>query len=98
MSLGHGGCWRDVHSCSRMPGSLVAPLMRLSALKEQVFNVQHPSGVTPISLEAHGVGADGFPIFKTLSFVRTAKFLFKRDLFVLEDLDITWERGAINGH
>lgn len=85
-------------ACSRMSGSLVAQLMKPSALNEGVFNVQHPSGVLPISIETHGVGTDGLPVFKTLSFVRTARYLFKGDLYIPEDLDIAWERGATNGH
>ncbi|KAF2172212.1 hypothetical protein M409DRAFT_62969 [Zasmidium cellare ATCC 36951] len=64
-------------ACSRMPGSLVAQLMSQSALKDKVFNVQHPSGVLPISIDTEGSGDDGMPIFKTLSFVRTARYLFK---------------------
>ncbi|KAK4508129.1 hypothetical protein PRZ48_001867 [Zasmidium cellare] len=85
-------------ACSRMPGSLVAQLMRKTALEDKVFNVQHPSGVLPISIDTDGVGDDGLPIFKTLSFVRTARYLFKGELFVPEDLDVSWDREGANGH
>lgn len=85
-------------ACSRMPGSLVTQLMTSSALKEQVFNVQHPSSVLPVLIETHGIGADGLPISKTLSFIRTARYIIKGDIFVPDDLDMTWERGATTGH
>lgn len=84
-------------ACSRMPGSLVAQLMSKSALNEKLFNVQHPSGVLPISIDTDGDGDNGLPLFKTLSFVRTARYLFKGELFVPEDLDVSWERRESNG-
>lgn len=85
-------------ACSRVPGSLVAQLMRSRALEDKVFNVQHPSGILPISIDTDGLGDDGLPVFKTLSFVRTARYLFKGELFVPQDLDVSWARNGVNGH
>jgi 2-methylaconitate cis-trans-isomerase PrpF len=76
-------------ACSRMPGSLVAQMMRPNALDDKVFNVHHPSGVLPISLEVDGTASDGLPTFRTLSFVRTARFLFRGELYVPEDLELS---------
>ncbi|EGP88548.1 unnamed protein product [Zymoseptoria tritici ST99CH_1E4] len=76
-------------ACSRIPGSLVAELTRPSAVHEKEFNVHHPSGILPISLEVGETGSDGLPTFKTLSFVRTARFLFKGELYIPDDLELS---------
>jgi 2-methylaconitate cis-trans-isomerase PrpF len=72
-----------------MPGSLVATMMNNTALDDKVFNVHHPSGVLPISLAVGETGEDGLPTFETLSFVRTARYLFKGELYVPEDLELS---------
>ena len=78
-------------ACSRVPGSLVAQIMKTGAEKDGVFNVRHPSGVLPITIEvAAEKGEDGWPTFETLSFVRTARYLMKGEVIVPEDLNIEW--------
>lgn len=79
-------------ACSRMKGSLVSQLMREGSTSSGVFNVHHPSGILPITIETDksGEGVDGLPTFTTLSFVRTARYLFQGDLSIPEDLDLDW--------
>lgn len=84
-------------ACSRIEGSLVASLMSATALKQTVFNVQHPSGVLPISIEEDRRDHEGLPTFKTLSFVRTARYLFKGELFIPEDFELSGNDNSING-
>ena len=76
-------------ACSRVAGSLVASIMGPSALEDNEFRVQHPSGILPISIETGEDAERGLPTFKTLSFVRTARYLFKGDLYIPEDLDLS---------
>lgn len=85
-------------ACSRIEGSLVANLMDTTALKEKVFNVQHPSGILPISIEDGSKDSNGLPTFKTLSFVRTARYLFKGELFIPEDLQLSDQDDRVNSH
>ncbi|KAF7186331.1 3-methylitaconate isomerase [Pseudocercospora fuligena] len=77
-------------AASRIKGSLVADIMKPKALKEGVFNVQHPSGILPITISTGPSDDEDLPTFETLSFVRTARYLMKGELFVPEDLDVSF--------
>ncbi|CAK4031672.1 2-methyl-aconitate isomerase [Lecanosticta acicola] len=85
-------------ACSRVRGSLVAAIMRPEALEKNVFHVHHPSGILPISIETGAPDEKGFPTFETLSFVRTARYLFKGDLFVPDDFDVSYNSDETHAH
>ncbi|CAK1354660.1 uncharacterized protein RHO25_001561 [Cercospora beticola] len=73
-------------ACSRVPGSLVAKIMREGAENDGIFNVKHPGGVLPITIATREGLGDGDPAFETLSFGRTARYLFRGEVFVPDDL------------
>lgn len=77
-------------ACSRLSSSLVHNLLGPTPLQSPVFNIQHPSGIIPISLETDSsMMKDGLPNFKTLSFIRTARYIFQGSLFIPDDLDLS---------
>ncbi|KAM3416042.1 hypothetical protein BST61_g9528 [Cercospora zeina] len=76
-------------ACSRVPGSLVARMMKKGAENDGIFGVKHPGGVLPITIATReGHSGDGEPTFETLSFGRTARYLFRGEVFVPDDLQM----------
>lgn len=76
-------------ACSRARWTLVHNMLDLVDIKSKIVNIQHPSGILPISVEQHPTtGIENEPSFKTLSFVRTARYIFQGSLFIPDDLNI----------
>ena len=77
--------------CSRIEGTVVEQLAK-TGIEKGVFNIRHPGGVMPVAVEnkkaEEAVG--GAPEFKTLSFVRTARRIFKGNLDIPETMWDDW--------
>ena len=71
-------------ACSRAPGTLVHDMSRPADAKSNIMNIQHPSGILPISVDHHlpSTGTENEPSFNTLSLVRTARYIVQGALFL----------------
>lgn len=86
-------------ACSRVSGSIVQSVMNPKAIKADSLQIHHPSGILPISVTIEPDRDAHVPTFRTLSFVRTARYLFQGDLMVPEDLPDIWSGAELNnGH
>jgi 2-methylaconitate cis-trans-isomerase PrpF/2-methylcitrate dehydratase PrpD len=86
-------------ACSRVFGSVVHSVMGLKHIKADSLQIQHPSGILPVSVATESTKDESVPTFKSLSFVRTARYIFKGELMVPEDLPNVWSEPALtNGH
>jgi hypothetical protein len=86
-------------ACSRLPGSVVESVIDPEHLKADSLQIQHPSGILPVSVTTESSGEESVPTFKSLSFVRTARYIFQGDIMVPEDLPNVWSEPAhFNGH
>ena len=74
--------------------------MAADDLQKDSLQIQHPSGILPVSVSTEGNDNAGLPVFKTLSFVRTARYIFQGNLMVPEDLPDVWggEGIELNGY
>lgn len=74
-------------ACSRIPGTIVNQMLRPGTEKENVLNIQHPSGFLPAAVTLQNAPGDGHvPDFKTLSFVRTARRILKGEIDVPDNV------------
>lgn len=74
-------------ACSRIPGTIVNQMLRPGTEKENVLNIQHPSGIMPAAVTLKNAPTGGqVPDFKTLSFVRTARRILKGDIDVPDNV------------
>lgn len=72
-------------ACGKIRNSVVNNTMDVAAQTTTTFKIQHPAGILPISVETEYSNDSGLPSFKTLSFVRTSRYLFKGEIFIPED-------------
>ena len=89
-------------ACSRIPGTIVHQMLGKDGLEKKFLDVRHPGGIMPVAVEVKTTKEDGeVPDFETLSFVRTARRLFKGELDVPEDMWAEWmdwkTRSSTNG-
>lgn len=89
---GSGGCASA--ACSRIPGSVIHRLTEPKQRNSDVFNVQHPTGLMPVSVITESAENEALPVFKTLSFIRTSRHIFKGELFIPEDFQDRWRPCA----
>ena len=86
-------------ACSRISGSVVQSVMAAKDLQIDSLQIQHPSGILPVSVSTEGNDDAGLPVFKSLSFVRTARYIFQENLMVPEDLpNVFGNSTAIDGN
>ena len=86
-------------ACSRVVGSVVQSVMDPKHMKADSLQIQHPSGILPVSVTGDSTRDEDVPTFKSLSFVRTARYIFQGELMVPEDLPNVWSEPALtNGH
>ena len=86
-------------ACSRVSGSIVQTVMSAKHLKTDSLQIEHPSGILPVTVSTEPSNNENVPAFKSLSFVRTARYIFKGDLIVPQDLPNVWAApGMANGH
>lgn len=70
-------------ACSRAQWTVVYDMINPMDFKSKMLNIQHPSGILPISVhQNYCTGTDNEPIFGALSFVRTARYIFQGSLFI----------------
>lgn len=73
-------------ACSQIPGTLVKSMANpLDAPNESEFDVLHPLGQIPVTVKVRSGSGTELPEFEALSFVRTARYIAKGELFVPED-------------
>ena len=86
-------------ACSRVSGSILQTVMSVKHVKADALQIQHPSGILPVTVSTEPSNDGIVPTFKSLSFVRTARYIFKGDIMVPEDLPDVWTKPAlVNGH
>lgn len=74
-------------ACSRIPGTIVNQMLRSGTEKENVLNIQHPSGIMPAAVTLKNTPVEGqTPEFATLSFVRTARRILKGEIDIPDDV------------
>ncbi|KAK5065029.1 hypothetical protein LTR84_000864 [Exophiala bonariae] len=83
-------------ACAKISDSIVGRLLDTKGTKTTTFKIQHPGGILPISVEAEYSHDSGLPTFRTLSFVRTSRYLFKGDVFIPEDFRQKYDSFSIN--
>lgn len=82
---GTGACC--IGACSRVQGSIANQAMRPSALSANVLQINHPLGVMPVWVEtAESEIGRMEGVFKTLSFVRTARRIMEGMAYVPEEV------------
>ena len=95
---GTGGVYTA--ACSRIPGSVIHSVLSADGLEKDSLQIRHPSGILPISVTTEDkIHPRDLPTFKSLRFVRTARYIFKGELMVPRDLpDIFSDATHTNGH
>ena len=73
-------------ACSRIGGSIVNQMLRSGTADEPALNIQHPCGFMPAAVVCKKTGDGVVPDFETLSFIRTARRMFKGELDVPDDM------------
>ncbi|SPO07051.1 uncharacterized protein DNG_09745 [Cephalotrichum gorgonifer] len=76
-------------ACSRVPGSVVHKLMDEDTLADPTFKICHALGIMPVTVileQTAGVKYFVEPVFRTLSFVRTARRIMTGSLHIPEGL------------
>lgn len=81
-------------ACAKVKDSIVSRLLDEKAKATTTFKIQHPAGILPISVEAEYSHDNALPSFRTLSFVRTSRYLFKGDVFIAEDFRQKYYSGS----
>lgn len=90
-----------VAACSRIQGSIANQQLRPDSASEHVLQLEHPRGVMPVSVVADaGPGHSALPVFKSLSFIRTARAIMAGELYVPPEVQFTPQpaKDARNGH
>ncbi|ETN39951.1 uncharacterized protein HMPREF1541_06178 [Cyphellophora europaea CBS 101466] len=80
-------------ACSRIKGTIVNQLLKPGAEAENVLNIQHPCGFMPAAVKVQPQADSVVPGFETLSFIRTARRIFKGELDVPEDIKGVYTEG-----
>jgi len=84
-------------ACGKIRGSIVHDILDAKAAATETFKIQHPAGILPVSVQAKYPSESGLPSFRTLSFVRTSRHLFKGDIFIPEDFQDKYYDIDVNG-
>lgn len=69
-------------ACSRVPGSIVNRVIGMAADLD-FLDIAHPIGIMDVCVQTEDtLGKDGLPVFRTLSFVRTARRIMDGTVYV----------------
>ncbi|KAJ5610278.1 hypothetical protein N7510_006997 [Penicillium lagena] len=69
-------------ACSRVPGTIVNKLIGKAA-ELDTLDIIHPIGIMSVCVQMEGnLGSDGLPVFRTLSFVRTARRIMDGTVYI----------------